>query len=116
MKLSIILALSLFVCSVSISSGQILKTKFQVIVIDNLGNYVEGATVTIYSSGDDYKSNTNELIIGKTDKKGKFQYKGLEAKSYFLDVRKDNLKNDGEGVQTGSLSEKKINKVIVVIK
>lgn len=114
--MKLLLALSLLVFSSTISSDQILKTKLQVTVIDHLGNYVEDATVTIYSSAEDYKNNSNKLVIGQTDKKGRFQFKGLEAKAYFLDVRKDNLKNDGEGVQTGSLSEKKINKVIVVIK
>lgn len=105
--------LTLFASDVA---AQNTKTKLHVTVIDDRGNNVIGATITIYSSQEDYESNTNELIIGKSDKKGVFQFKGLEAKPYFLDVRKDHLKNDGQGVQTGLLSENKVNKVLVVIK
>ena len=97
-------------------SAQNTKTKLHITVIDDSGNNVTGATITIYSSQEDYENSTNKLITGKSDKKGIFQFKGLEAKSYFLDVRKDHLKNDGLGVQTGLLSENKVNKVLVVIK
>ncbi|MEO9871590.1 peptidase associated/transthyretin-like domain-containing protein [Ekhidna sp.] len=92
------------------------KTKLYVTVIDGSGNQIEDAAITIYTSEDDYKNNANKLIEGKTDKKGKFQFKGLGIRSYFLDVRKNAMNNDGEDVQTGLLSEGKINRVIVVIK
>lgn len=111
--LTLILVFMLSTASMPI---QVLKTKLHVTVIDDLGNPVEGAIVTIFSSAEDYQNNTNKLIVGTTNKKGIYQFKKLETKSYFLDVRKDQLKNDGEGVQTGSLAKGKINKVIVVIK
>lgn len=101
--------------SIHIAHGQNAKTKLQVTVIDNLGNNIEGAIITIYSSAEDYQNIENQLIKGETDSKGRFQFKGLESKSYFLSVRKDHLKNDKQGAQTGLLSEKKTNKVIVVI-
>ncbi len=101
--------------SIHFVHGQNAKTKLQVTVIDNLGNNIEGATIIVYSSAEDYKNNENQLIKGKTDSKGRYQFKGLESKPYFLNVRKDHLKNDEQGAQTGLLSEKKINKVIVVI-
>lgn len=114
--LALLVLLVVFLGSTSSKEIQVSKTKLLVTVIDESGNNVEGATITIYTSMDDYENNKNKLIIGKTDKKGKFQFKGLQNKPYFLDVRKDVMKNDGEGVQTGSLSTEKINRVIVVIK
>lgn len=112
-SLAILLIVILGTASVPIQDS---KIKLLVSVIDNRGNNVEGATISIYSSSADYQNSENRLVKGKTDKKGKFQFKGLESRSYFIDVRKDNLKNDGQGVQTGLLSEGKLNKVIVIIK
>ncbi len=92
------------------------ETRLEITVIDGKGKNVVDADIIIYSSEEDYTSKENELIIGQTDKKGRFQYKGLGTRSYFLDVRKDNLSNEGTDVQTGSLSGKKLNRVIVVLK
>ncbi len=97
-------------------ASQDAKTKLLVTVIDDRGNNVEGASIIIYSSIEDYENSQNILIKGETDKKGRFQFKGLESKPYFLEVKKDNKKNDGQGIQTGLLSEGKINKVMVVIR
>ncbi|MEP1033573.1 carboxypeptidase-like regulatory domain-containing protein [Ekhidna sp.] len=106
----------IFLLSTASAPIQVLKTKLHVTVVDDLGNPVEGASITIFSSAKDYENNSNKLIEGKSNKKGIYKFKGLETKPYFLDVRKDKLKNDGEGVQTGSLAKGKINKVIVVLR
>lgn len=108
--------LLLFLTTNHTSASQDAKTKLLVTVIDDRGNNIEGASIIIYSSMEDYENSQNLLIKGKTDKKGRFQFKGLESKPYFLDVKKDNKRNDGQGVQTGLLSEGKVNKVMVIIK
>ena len=112
---SLSLFISLVICSAFIPI-QSVETKLQIIVIDAKGKNVSGAEITIYSSEEDYNQKKNELIIGKTDRKGIFQYKGLGTRSYFLDVRKDDLSNTGEDVQTGALAPKKMNKVIIILK
>ena len=100
----------------SFSPAQSSKTKLLITVIDISGNFVEGASVGIYSSEEDYQNGSNKLVEGKTDKKGRFQYKGLDAKPYFLDIRKDNLKNSEQSANTGALSEERVNKFLVTIK
>ncbi len=111
--------LPLFILLIAATSYVLIQTsetKLQIIVIDHKGENVPGADIIIYSSEEDYNKKENQLIIGKTDKKGIFQYKGLGTKSYFLEVSKDDLTNAGEDVQTGALSSKKMNKVIVILK
>ena len=87
----------------------------QIKVVDELGNLVEGATVTFYSTQEDYRAETNPVATGLTDKKGKATFKKLEAKSYFLHVHKDDKNNNWAGVQTDTLQAGKVNKLIIVI-
>lgn len=94
---------------------QLLPTKLRITVIDGLGNPAEGATVTIYGSKEDYTGSENPVQTGVTDSKGRITFKDLEPKSYFIDARKNDMNNDGEGVQTASLEEGKLNKVNTVI-
>ncbi|WP_370089523.1 carboxypeptidase-like regulatory domain-containing protein [Ekhidna sp.] len=110
----------ILLCALLLSSNhakaQNSKTKLLITVLDVSGKLVEGATVSIYSSEEDYQSRTNKLIEGKTDKKGRFQYKGLDTKPYFLDIKKDNLKNSEQSANTGVLSEERFNKFLITIK
>lgn len=98
------------------TSFQLVKTNLHVTVLDGLGNKVDGATVTIYANSEDYKADRNAITKGETNKKGKFLFKGLETKTYYLDVRKGEMNNNGEGVQTRNpLAKGKVTKVTVVI-
>jgi protocatechuate 3,4-dioxygenase beta subunit len=92
-----------------------LPTKLRITVIDGLGNFVEGATVSIYISEDDYRESKNALDSAKTDEKGRALFKDLSPIPYFIDARKADLKNDAEGVQTAPLEEGKLNKVNTII-
>ena len=95
---------------------RILPTTLKITVIDNLGNVVKGAEVTIYTSEEDYRGNVNPAQEKQfTDSKGRVTFKKLEPVSYFIDARKGDKNNDGEGVQTGKLQEGKVNKVNTVI-
>ncbi|MEO9483851.1 MAG: carboxypeptidase-like regulatory domain-containing protein [Ekhidna sp.] len=120
MNQNAILAASTILVLLSIGSlfqpNQTSKVKLLVTVIDAAGKNVEGATITIYSSEEDYQNSINELIVGKSDKKGRFQFKGLESKSYFLDVRKDAMNNAADGAETGLISQEKVNKILVTVK
>ncbi len=97
-------------------TSDVLPTKLQITVIDHLGNVVEGATVELYASEDDYRNETNIIQEAQlTDKKGRATFSQLEEKVYWLHVFKDDMNNDGAGVQTDTLVPKKVNKVNVII-
>ncbi len=99
----------------NVSHSQVLKTKLQVTVRNDLGNIVEGATVTLYKTQADYENNENPVQSGETDEKGRIIFKELQPVSYFMDVRKGDLNNDGRGVQTTKLIAKKKNIVATII-
>ena len=94
---------------------QLLPTKLRITVIDGLGNFVEGASVSIYDSEDDYRASANPIATEVTDKKGKVIFKGLKPISYFVEAKKEEMNNNGEGVRTAPLSEGRVNKVNTVI-
>lgn len=108
----------LVVLMVVFSSFQpkLLPTSLKITVIDNLGNVVHNAEVTIYRSEDNYRNNTNPVAKTQlTDEKGRVTFKKLAPVSYFIDARKGDKNNDGEGVQTAKLKEGRVNKVNTVI-
>lgn len=94
---------------------QLLPSKLRVTVIDELGNPVEEAEVTLYENEADYRASENAFLKGSTDKKGRVTFKEVEPKSYYLDARKGDKNNNGAGVVIGELEEGKLNKVNTVI-
>lgn len=113
------LALSFIVLIALLSTptahAQLLPTKLTVTVIDGLGNIVEGAEVKLYKTEEDYRGSTNALFTLKTDKKGRAKFKEVQSISYYMEVTKNELNNNGEGVKTSKLAAKRTNKVNVVI-
>jgi hypothetical protein len=98
-----------------VSSFQLIKTTLNLTVRDEVGNTVEGATVQLFETEEDYVAEKNVAVEGVTDAKGVLKLKDLKAMSYFVIVRKDDKDNSGGGERTGKLEEKRINKVTVVI-
>jgi hypothetical protein len=116
MKKTITFLLVLVALSISSSiSAQILNTKLQVTVRNDLGIIVEGATVTLFKTMDDYEGETNPVKSAVTDDKGRVLFYELEPRSYYMLVRKGELNNIGRGEQTSKLVEKKKNMLNVVI-
>lgn len=115
MKIALILSVLFFSTGIGNQSEQLLPTKLKITVIDGLGNIVEGASVAIYEKEEDYRASDNAVGVGTTDKKGRVTFKGLKLIPYFVEAKKDDQNNNGEGVVTGELSEGKINKVNTVI-
>ncbi len=113
--LAAISVLALMLTLSSFIGPDFLPTKLRVTVIDELGNTVEGATVTIYKTEADYRSSENAVQKQLTDKKGRVTYKDLEPISYFIDARSSDKNNDGKGAVTAPLLEGKLNKVNTVI-
>ena len=113
----IALTLFLIVTSISTASAQFLPTMLRVTVLDEVGNIVEGATVTLYASEEDYieeKDPAFESVV--SNKKGRAMFKKLDATQYFIHVEKGNLDNIGEGVSTSALKEGKVNLVNIIIR
>jgi len=95
---------------------QILTTKLQVTVRDDLGNLVEGANVRLFKTEEDYNKEQNQVgATLKTDNKGKASFNELEATVYYIIAEKGDKDNSGAGTKTESLTAKKVNKITLII-
>ena len=112
MKKRILLLLAVvFLCS----AFQAFKTTLTVTVRDDLGNLVEGATIQLFETEDDYTKEENVAAEGVTDKKGISKFKDLKPIPYFIIVRTEEKDNAGGGEKIEKLDEKKVNKVTIII-
>ncbi len=111
----IVLLSVLFAASINTADAQLLPTKLRITVIDGLGNFVEGASVSIYENEKDYLASENAVQTLKTDRKGRVTFKEVKPIAYFVEAKFEDKNNNGEGVKTGELSEGKLNKVNTVI-
>jgi hypothetical protein len=98
-----------------LSGFQLIKTTLHVTVRDELGNIVEGATVQLFETEEDYVAEKNIAAEGTTDKNGILKMKDLKALAYFVIIRKEDKDNSGGGERTAKLEPKRINKVTIVI-
>lgn len=115
MKRSTTLLFSVLGLFLVASSFQIIKTSLSVTVRDDLGNTVEGASVQLFETEEDYLAEKNVVAQGVTDKKGVLRLKELKDIPYFVIVRTDDKDNAGGGERIEKLEEKKINKVTIII-
>ncbi|NOT74080.1 MAG: carboxypeptidase regulatory-like domain-containing protein [Cyclobacteriaceae bacterium] len=97
------------------AQAQIIKTSLTLTIRDELGNAVEGATVSIFENQEDYTAEKNAAETGTTDAKGVIRFKNLKGIAYYVLARKGDKDNAGGGEQTGKLEEKKFNKATIVI-
>ncbi len=116
MKLqSVILLLSLISISFTFDPTQLINTSLTVTVRDELGNTVEGASIKLFETEDNYNQEKNALAEGTTDAKGVFRFKKIKAIAYFVLVKKGDKDNMGGGEKIGKLEDGKFNKVTIVI-
>jgi uncharacterized GH25 family protein len=98
------------------SPSQILNTSLRLTLLDELGNPVEGAEVTLYSTQEDYRKEQNPVSETKvSDKKGRVKFSKLEPAVYFIHAEKDEMSNIGAGVQTEKLQSGRINKNTIIL-
>ncbi|MEM7551066.1 MAG: carboxypeptidase regulatory-like domain-containing protein [Bacteroidota bacterium] len=98
------------------NSSQILPTKLRVFVRNDLGNLVEGAEVTLYTSDEDYRNESNPVEPTQvTDSKGRVTFKEVGAQPYFVNVEKGDLNNIAGGIRIDTLKEGRLNKATIVI-
>ena len=98
------------------AQAQIFNTKLKITVVDDLGNVVVAARVTLYANAADYKAEKNpvqESLL--TSKKGVVTFKKLTRKEYYVRVEKDDMTNAGGGEIISDLEMKQLNKANVVI-
>jgi hypothetical protein len=96
--------------------AQILTTKLQVTVRDDLGNLVEGASIRLFLTEEDYTKEQNQAgKTVKTDAKGRASFDNLEPKVYYIIVEKGDMDNSDGGTKTEALIPKRINKVTIII-
>lgn len=117
-KYLIVTLLSVFTIGISayaFADLKLLPTSLKVLVLDELGNPVEGAEVSVYTSEEDYRAGENLLIKKVTDDKGEVVFKKLEVKAYFVHADYEGKTNVGGGVLTETLVEGRINKVNTVV-
>ncbi len=116
MKKLLALAIVAVAASAFVSTeSQLLPTSLRITVLDDLGNVQEGATVVIYKSDENYRQEKGAVAEATTDKKGRVTFKKLDPIIYFVSAVKDDLNNNGGGVQTDTLVAGKMNKVNIVI-
>ncbi|MCV9385329.1 carboxypeptidase-like regulatory domain-containing protein [Reichenbachiella ulvae] len=93
-----------------------LPTKLKITVLNELGNPVPGTAVTLFSTKEDYRAETNRVVpTDTTDAEGKVTFKGLDPKPYYVHAIKEDKSNIGAGVLTSPLQEGRINKVNTII-
>lgn len=118
MKRLILLSLISFLAFASTqeASAQVFSTKLKITVLDDLGNVVKDAKVTIYGNEASYNKEVNPVQpFQLTDSKGRVTFKNLDTKSYYVIVRKGDMDNSGGGEIISELSKGKVNKANVVI-
>ncbi len=115
MKMLTVFSMLMFSNVSGVDESGILPTKLRITVIDGLGNFVEGATVAIYENEQDYRVSENAVAEKVTDARGRVTFKKLKTIHYYVEAKKEEQNNNGEGVKTGKLAEGKINIVNTVI-
>ena len=107
--------IGLFSLAILLSSFQLIKTTLHITVRDELGNIVEGSSVQLFETEDDYLKEENVATEGTTDKNGIVKFKDLKPIAYYVIVRHEDKDNSGGGERTAELEPKRINKVTIVI-
>jgi len=98
------------------ANPQLFPTNLEITVRDEVGNIVEGATVRLFKTQEDYDKG-QKLVqeARKTDAKGRVVFRELEAIEYYVQAEKGDLDNSAAGVKTNVLTPKKTNKITVII-
>jgi hypothetical protein len=98
------------------TNPQIFPTNLEITVRDEVGNVVEGASVRLFKTQEDYDKGQKPVQeTRKTDAKGRVVFRELEAIEYYVQAEKGDLDNAAAGVKTNVLTPKKTNKITVII-
>lgn len=105
----------LFAVMLLCSSDVLNYTRLTIVVIDHVGNHVEGATVKLFDNKADFDKLENEVKVGVSNHKGKVYFKELQPREYYVYAEKGDFNNVGHGEKTSVLVENHHNKANVII-
>lgn len=101
---------------VSFIPQQLMKTKMTIVVVNKQGALIEGASVKLFKTIDDFNNDKNQVQeTKKTNHKGVVKFTKLDAISYYMQVEKGDLSNMFTAEKTQPLAPKKANQFIIVI-
>lgn len=117
LQVFVLSAVAVVVLSSFTRNMSFLPTSLKVTVLDDVGNLVEGAEVTLYKTKDDYYKEVNPITETlKTNEKGFVKFKNLLPEQYYVLAEFGKQTNAGAGVLTNTLEEGRTNKVNTIIK
>jgi uncharacterized protein (DUF2141 family) len=92
-------------------------TSLEIIVTDELGNKVQGASVALFSSESDWESGNNQIAPSQlSDVSGRVVFTQLSPKKYYWGVIKDCKNNiNGSSTTTTTIAANTTNKITTVI-
>ncbi|MDX2196378.1 MAG: SpaA isopeptide-forming pilin-related protein [Cytophagales bacterium] len=99
----------------SFSPAQQVFLNLKVTVMNNLGKAEEGVRLRIYKTEEDFKSEKNVVQEHYTDTKGKFSFKDLEPRIYYISATKAEMDNYDGAVKTDTLKINAVNKITIII-
>ena len=94
---------------------QLLKTKLQITVLNDLGNVEKGVTIQLFKTEEDYQQSINPIQTKTTDAKGKITFENLDEASYYILAEKGDMNNNDGGSKTEKLTPHRINKITIII-
>lgn len=119
-KLEVLLLLSLLAVLVSCGEPdenvEPQTTDLQITVVNELGQRINAANVTIYQLKTDYTNNINAIDFGTTDSKGVITFKNLRTINYYFYIEKAPANNEFTEQKTiAPLTSNMLNTVTVLI-
>lgn len=91
--------------------------QLEILVKDKAGNPILGATVSLYTSENDFNSKVSERKTEMTNAVGKVLFKDLNETVYYFYAEKDGLNNFYEAVTfTNPLSKNEIRTITCIIR
>lgn len=112
-----ILFLFLFGCTEKEYIDIDVSPQLEILVKDKAGNPILGATVSLYTSENDFNSKVNAHKIEMTNAVGKVLFKDLNEVVYYFYAEKDGLNNFYEAVTfTKPLTKNEIRTITCVIR
>lgn len=69
-------------------------TQLKITVVDNSGNVVQGASVTLYETQQDYLNSTHAVVSGVADANGNVYFTNLSPIVYYYYIESGSLNND----------------------
>jgi hypothetical protein len=109
-------AITLLAAASNPLQAQILTTKLQVTVRDDAGNLVDGASIRLFLTEEDYTKEQNQVgKTLKTDAKGRASFDSLEPKVYYIIVEKGDMDNSDGGIKTEDMKANRLNKITIII-